>query len=302
MNKMTSLVSVIIPVYNDAERLKLCLARLAEQTYASYEVIVVDNGSADLTAVKAVVDTYEFASLTTEERPGSYAARNRGIAIAQGQILAFTDADCIPAVDWIEQGVSQLQAHPDCGFVAGAINIFMRNPDHPVELFESVMGLSQQTFVACDHFGATANLFTRPDVFERVGVFNAALKSSGDREWGQRVFAAGLPQIYAKTVCIDHPARPSFAELSRQASRHAGGFYDLRCRQNPSFISRNLTYLKLLGFHLMPPVMFAIYTARHPQLKTWQQRAKVVFTLAFVRLITIKALLLLKFGGIATRE
>lgn len=299
---MTVQVSVIIPVYNDADRLKTCLARLAEQTHAPDEVIVVDNGSADLAAVEAVVAAYAFVKLTAEATPGSYAARNRGIAIAQGQILAFTDADCIPAIDWIEQGISQLKAHPDCGFVAGAINIFMRDPNHPVELFESVMGLSQQTFVTCDRFGATANLFTRPDVFERVGRFNAELKSSGDREWGQRVFAAGLTQIYAETVCVDHPARRSFAELSRQASRHAGGFYDLRCRQNPSFIRRNLTYLELLGFHLMPPVMFAISTFGHPQLKTIQQRAKVVSTLAFVRLIAVKTLLRLKFGGISARE
>lgn len=296
------LVSVIIPVYNDAERLKICLDRLAAQTYAHYEVIVVDNGSTHLAEVQAIVSRYPFAMLATEATPGSYAARNRGIALAKGEIIAFTDADCMPALDWLEQGVGEVQAHPNCGLVAGAIRIVTRDRDHPVELYECLMGLSQQKFVAQDHYGATANVFTRPAIFEQVGLFNTRLKSSGDVEWGQRVHAAGYAQIYAETVCIDHPARSSFAQLARQASRHAGGFYDLRCRQNPAWLGRNVAYCKLLGFHLMPPVMFAWTMARNPQLKTLGQVAKVVMTLGFVRLVTVKSLLQLKFGGTSERE
>ena len=293
--KNLPLVSVIIPVYNDAERLQTCLAKLALQTYSAYEVMVVDNGSRDLLTVQNIVAAYPFAQLLTESIPGSYAARNCGIAQAQGDILAFTDADCVPDLDWLEQGVEQIKTHPDCGLVAGAIHMVMQNPEHPVELYESLMGLSQQTFVGQHHYGATANMFTRPAVFERVGLFNTQLKSSGDVEWGQRVYAAGYSQIYADSVRIAHPARRSFAQLSRQASRHAGGFYDLRCQQNPSWIGRNIAYFKLLGFHLLPPVMFAWRIAHHPQLKTPGQIAKVVMTLSFVRLVTVKALLLLRF-------
>jgi len=90
--KNLPLVSVIIPVYNDAERLQTCLAKLALQTYSAYEVMVVDNGSRDLLTVQNIVAAYPFAQLLTESIPGSYAARNCGIAQAQGDILAFTDA------------------------------------------------------------------------------------------------------------------------------------------------------------------------------------------------------------------
>jgi glycosyltransferase involved in cell wall biosynthesis len=296
------LVSIIIPVYNDADRLKQCLQKLSNQTYAPCEVIVVDNGSACLDEVSAVVKSCAIATLICESTAGSYAARNRGIASAQGEILAFTDADCLPAPDWIEQGVAQLQSNIHCGLVAGAIQIVTRNLEHPVELYESVMGLSQQKFVEQDHFGATANLFTWPHVFERVGQFNPALKSNGDRDWGQRVFAAGYSQIYASSAIVEHPARHSFAQLSRQASRHAGGFYDLHCRQKQGAWAQNLAYFKLLGFHLMPPVMFALSMAHHPQLKTLTQKAKVVFTLSYVRLIIVKSLLQLKLGGVSERE
>lgn len=310
------LVSVIIPVYNDAERLQKCLDCLCAQTYSPFEVIVVDNGSHNIAEVQRVVETgigqtgtdqtnmtktRLAATLISEAKPGSYAARNAGIAHAKGDILAFTDADCLPAPDWIARGVAQIKAHPDCGLVAGAIHIFTRNHRHPVELYESVMALSQQRFVEQDHFGATANIFTRPEVFKAVGRFNTELKSSGDVEWGQRVFAAGYEQIYAEDVRIEHPARQTFAQLAKQASRHAGGFYQVRCEQNESAVGRNLAFLRLLGFHLMPPVMFAVEMIKHPQLRSPMQIAKVVLTLAFVRAVIVKSLVSLKLGGTAER-
>ena len=253
---MNLLVSVIVPVYNDADRLSVCLARLVAQTYKPLEIVVVDNGSEDLAEVKALADRYEVG-LVFEAVPGSYAARNRGIEVASGKILAFTDADCVPAVDWVAAGVRALRSRPNCGLVAGGIEVIMCNPEHPVELYESVVGLAQQMFVTRDRYGATANVFTYAEVFERVGRFNMALKSSGDVEWGQRVFAAGYAQVYAPQAVVRHPARRSFSELARQVSRHAGGFYDLRCRQAASAGAGNLAFLKLLGFHAMPPVMFA---------------------------------------------
>ena len=301
------LVSVIIPVYNDAERLQTCLDRLSKQTYSAFEVIVIDNGSSDWLAVEAVVDSYLMnhylsVSLISEATPSSYAARNAGIAHAKGEILAFTDADCLPARDWLAQGVSQMQAHPGCGLIAGAIHIVTQNNRHPVELYESVMALSQQRFVTQDHFGATANIFTRPEVFESVGLFNTLLKSSGDVDWGQRVFAAGYEQIYAEAVQVEHPARQTFAQLAKQASRHAGGFYQVRCEQNKSAVERNVAFLKLLGFHIMPPVLFALEMARHPRLQTPIKVAKVVMTLAFVRAVIVKSLISLRFGGAAERR
>ncbi|MBO1348747.1 MAG: glycosyltransferase family 2 protein [Hormoscilla sp. GUM202] len=101
------LVSVIIPVYNDAEPLRTCLECLENQTYPkeSYEVIVVDNASQSDTA--SVVNEFSQAMITYEKKPGSYAARNKGISVAKGEIIAFTDADCIPAADWIEKGVEK---------------------------------------------------------------------------------------------------------------------------------------------------------------------------------------------------
>lgn len=148
-NSCYPFVSVIIPVFNDVEPLKLCLAALAEQSYGSsrYEIIVVDNGSDSLEQVKAVVEPYEQVILTTEPAPGSYSARNKGLSLAKGEIIAFTDADCIPALDWVEKGVGLLNQTPNCGLVAGQIQLFFRNPHQPnmVELYESIRALPQKS-------------------------------------------------------------------------------------------------------------------------------------------------------------
>jgi len=95
-------VSVIIPTYRDWNRLKLCVNALKNQTYPKnrFEAIVVNNDPADPCPYCPLPDNFV---LTTEGKPGSYAARNAGIKIAKGDILAFTDSDCIPYSDWIEQ-------------------------------------------------------------------------------------------------------------------------------------------------------------------------------------------------------
>jgi len=215
-------VSVIIPVFNDAHRLQTCLLALESQTYPQndYEIIVVDNDSYE--SIEKNIGRFGHVSVFMEKRPGSYAARNRGIASAKGEVIAFTDSDCIPSPDWIEKGVENLHHHhPQCGLVAGMINLFFKNPQHltPVELYESLMAFPQKTYIEKLHFGATANMFTLKSVFDEVGVFNDKLQSGGDREWGQRVFSLGYKQVYAKDTCIDHPARFSFRQLYQKLVR-----------------------------------------------------------------------------------
>src|SRR5215216_464513 len=124
-------VSVIVPVFNDAVRLRTCLEALVEQTFPRhrFEIIVVDNGSDQ--PLDGLVAELPRARLTVEPRPGSYAARNRGIALSRGDILAFTDSDCLPAPAWLECGVRSLTEDENCGLVGGHIEVVFSNPDRP---------------------------------------------------------------------------------------------------------------------------------------------------------------------------
>ncbi|MDY6936024.1 MAG: glycosyltransferase [Cyanobacteriota bacterium] len=301
----TPKVSVVIPIYNDVRRLEKCLRALENQTYPSdaYEVIVVDNGSEDVAAVKGLVDRFDRTRFATETTPGSYAARNRGISIATGDVLAFTDADCIPHAAWIERGVNRLVRHPDCGLVAGEIELFFQNRDRltPVELFEKMTAFTQRDFVECDRYGATANLFTTRQIFDRVGLFQVGLKSSGDLEWGQRVSGCGYPLVYAEEVRVSHPARSTFEELYARTRRIAGGFYDLHVRNRSSSWERDRAFTKALLAHLIPPLMFVWKAWGDRQLKDARDKLQVCAAMFFFRYVSALEILRLRFGRVSAR-
>ena len=228
MNKNGNLfVSIIIPVYNDTARLKTCLMSLEKQTYSQdlYEVIVVDNNSEE--DIKKIVNQFKQARIAYENSQGSYAARNQGISVAKGNIFGFTDSDCIPNTDWIEKGVEKLLKIPNCGLVAGEVQIFFKNPEKPTifEIYDRMNFLRQKYYIENYKFGATANIFTFKNVFEVVGLFNNELKSGGDSEWGKRVFSAGYKQVYADNVLVSHPARYTWEEIRKKSLRITEGLY-----------------------------------------------------------------------------
>lgn len=239
-------VSVIIPVYNDAARLAQCLRALETQTYPrqAYEVIVVDNGSCE--SIEPVMAHFLQAKAMVEKLPGSYAARNTGIAHARGEVLAFTDADCLPTTDWVEQGVKKLYSLSSMGSIGGQVVVTFRDAAHPtaVELYEQIMYFNQQRFIEQQRFSLTANLFTFKAVVDQVGRFDHELKSSGDKEWGQRASALGYPVIYAADARVFHPARSTLAELRQKVIRLSDGFDDLdqkrRLRKRSAFLSEGV--------------------------------------------------------------
>jgi glycosyltransferase involved in cell wall biosynthesis len=305
-HRSSPFVSVIIPVFNDGDRLKICLDALENQTYPTslYEVIVVDNGSDPEENIEGIAAQFGQAIAKSETAPGSYAARNKGISLAKGEVIAFTDADCIPHPDWIANGVKHLLRSHNCGLVAGKIEIFFKNPNRvtPVELYESITAFPQKQLLEKRRYGATANLFTFKKVIEQIGCFNPNLKSNGDVDWGKRVFACGYNQVYAEDACVQHPARHSFGQLYKRTIRLAGGVYDLQKQKNHSVLKRNLLFIKELALDLIPPLMFVFNAFGDSRLPTINQKLKVSLVMFFVRYATAWELLKLKAGAISARE
>lgn len=269
-------VSVIIPVFNDVARLQSCLQPLENQTYpkSAYEVIVVDNASDE--DIEAAVNPFTQATAICENRRGSYAARNKGISFAKGDIIAFTDVDCIPASDWLEKGVEALYSVSNCGLVAGKIEFFFKDPNQPTifELCDSTMHLQQEFYLKNSNFGATANVFTFKEVLETVGLFNQDLKSGGDYDWGQRVYQAGYQQLYAENACVAHPARSSFDELYKKIIRTTKASTDLNFGGEHPFI-----FLRDLIRDLIPPVK-TFYRIRTNSIL---RRVEVIITIVFIK-------------------
>jgi len=221
------LVSVIIPFFEHHATLPNCLTALCHQTYPAscYEVIVIDNSVED--------DTLDLSGFPTvrlhrEPKPGSYAARNKGISVASGQILAFTDADCVPHPDWIEKGVARLACLQGPAVVGGHVQFTYLNPATPgiIEIYDTITNFRQREYVAKKHFAATANAFAPREVFEAAGPFDPRLKSNGDWEWGQRVHRREIPFVFASEAIVEHAARASMPALIRKILRKAGGKVD----------------------------------------------------------------------------
>ena len=295
-NHYSDFVSVIVPVFNDSERLQKCLEALENQTYPQdlYEVIVVDNGSDE--SVEELVNQFPQAFLTYESKRGSYAARNQGISISRGELLAFTDSDCIPAQNWLEIGVKQLKSTSNCGLVGGKIEIFFKDPHNPTaaEIYDAATNLQQKKYIEEYKYGATANLFTWKKVFADVGNFDSNLKSGGDGEWGVRVYSRGYSLVYGEDVCIAHPARYSLAELEKKVIRQTGGTYDKERSQEQNKLIELLKNL----LQLRPPVRSAFRKAfSNPILKNNRQKWQLFLVIIYLYYVKNLEEIRLELGG-----
>lgn len=244
-------VSVIVPVYDDLEGLERCLQALGAQSYPTdqFEVLVIDNGGSKDPA--PVVGRYAFARLLREERIGSYAARNRGIAEARGARVGFTDADCLPTQQWIERAVAWLPSSEMRRIVGGRVDLFARDPETPTlaEAYDMVLGFRQMTNVQQRHFSVTANLFTTRAAIDIVGLFDAERLSGGDKEWGRRAHARGIEISYADDVVVRHPARHDLADLRAKRRRMVGGQLDAARKKYPRLLASSLVF----GKACLPP-------------------------------------------------
>jgi glycosyltransferase involved in cell wall biosynthesis len=223
-----SMVSVIIPVFQGMETLGACLDALDGQSYSAYEVIVVDNG--DNPGIDTLCRSHPKVRLCHHSTPGSYSSRNAGIALAQGQLIALTDADCVPHHDWLRAGVEGL-ARNDCRMAGGRIAPAFEREGKPsaIELCDVILHTmdQEQTLRECTSV-ACANMFVHRSLFDTVGLFNAALYSAGDCELTYRVRKHGERIVYLEDAIVFHRARRSLKELGQRYRRFAGAEFAAR--------------------------------------------------------------------------
>jgi glycosyltransferase involved in cell wall biosynthesis len=278
-------VTVVIPVLDDLEGLRRCLDALRGQDFSGdWEIVVADNGSTQ--DPRSVVAACARARLVLETRPGSYAARNAAVRASSAPVLAFTDADCMPAGDWLRRGLEALTAVPEAAAVAGAVEVFPRGDGRAsaAELYELLHSFPQERYVRDLGFGVTANLFVRRRAMERIGAFDASLRSGGDAEWGQRATAAGLPVRYSGLAVVRHPARRSVREVLSKTRRVVQGREELhRRRQGPARTVRREAVRAVRN-----TVATARRTWRDPRLPRRWDRVRVCVLGALVHLVSAR--------------
>ncbi len=216
-------ISIIIPAFNDQAGILACLRGIDEQSYpaGAVEVLVVDNASTPPLSLEGVPSTN--VRLIRCLQPGSYAARNRGVSEAKGEVLVFIDADCWPAGDWLRQGVDSLVSHGGSRIVGGEVTIVKPCKPTATALYQQTTGFGQERNVNDRGFSATANLFCTRRQFDTVGPFDTRLLSGGDREWCWRAHEHGFDVLFEPRALVYTHPRTDLRSAIRQARRVVAG-------------------------------------------------------------------------------
>ncbi len=200
--------SVVIPARNAASVIAECLAALADQTIAeSGEVIVVDDGSTDLTVWRANSVSIPHLRVLNQAAIGKSAARNAGLAEARGNIVLFTDADCIPTADFAERILAPF-ADPT---VTGARGVYRSQQTSLVARFVQVefeekyrcLAASQARAGRIDFADTYATAYRR-DVLVALGGFDESFVGAEDAELSFRVVANGYRLVYVADAIVVH--------------------------------------------------------------------------------------------------
>ncbi len=214
---MTPRVSVVIPTCRRPDLLARCLAALAAQSLPSdqFEAIVVDDAASEETrrqveAWSAGEERPATRYRTTAGARGPAAARNLGWRTARGEIVAFTDDDCIPAPDWLESGLAAMADDT----IAASGRIVMPLPPCPTDYERDAAGLARSEFV-------TANCFCRRSALAMAGGFDerfrAAWREDSDLQF--RLLDRGARIVAAPAAVVAHPARPAAWGVSLRQQR-----------------------------------------------------------------------------------
>ena len=216
----TVLVSVIIPVYNSSKYIQKAIDSVLAQTYNNYEIIVVDDGSTDNT--KAILEQYkDKIHYIYQENQGSAAARNTGIKLAQGELVAFLDADDLWSMpEKLEKQVACFAADPDLGGVNTGWRIIDGAGKHlkTVQPWHKAPTLDLETWLKKKCVRTSAMIFRR-EWLEKVGGFDPEIRQSHDVDLILRLSLAGCKTIWLKeeTVCYRQHGENTTKDSLKQA-------------------------------------------------------------------------------------
>ncbi|MDY7003514.1 MAG: glycosyltransferase [Cyanobacteriota bacterium] len=220
-------VSVIVPIYNGEKDLPDLIECLRSQTYPADQVeyLLVDNNSGDrsnsLIEAAARSSQITICLVTENQIQSSYAARNAGIRAASSEIFAFTDGDCRPQPQWLENLIQPF-SDPNIGIVVG--EILALPGDSLLEKYaEKQETLSQKHTLANSFcpYGQTANLAIRKQAFVEVGLFRPYLTTGGDADICWRILRETSYQFkFVENAVVKHRHRSTWQDLQSQWRRY----------------------------------------------------------------------------------
>jgi GT2 family glycosyltransferase len=210
-------VSLVVAARDGASSLPGLFECLDAQTIRErVEVVVVDNASADGTADVA---GGLGAVVVREPAPGRARARNSGVEAASAPLLAFTDVDCRPRAEWLEQLLPGLA---EAAMAGGPVVTTTGEPPNAVERFELIWRFPQENSVRERGWSATANMAMRREAFEEVGGFDPTLRRIGeDVDLCLRAGSRGHRIVWRAEAIVEHAAETRLRPVLRRAFNQA---------------------------------------------------------------------------------
>jgi GT2 family glycosyltransferase len=266
---MSLRVSVVVPTYRRPDLLERCLGALTAQDFEphSYEVIVADDGAED--RVRALASGWasrtqgrpviRYVAVTGTQGPAG--ARNRGWEMAQGEVIAFTDDDTIPAPTWLTEGMKAMT--PDVTAVAGRVHVPLPT-DRALTDYERDIG-----HMATAEF-LTANCFVRREALRAIRGFDERFTSAWreDSDLQFRLLKAKGKVVHARHAVVAHPVRPRpWAGGIRQHRKIA--FDALLFKKHPDLYRERIRRAPPWNYYLIVAALAAVVTgafARMPVL------------------------------------
>jgi glycosyltransferase involved in cell wall biosynthesis len=181
MSSFKPLVSIIIPAYNASKFITDAINSIHHQTYTNYEIIIVDDGSADGT-IKIVENFGDKVQLVQQEHGGIGKARNAGIAKAHGKLIAFLDADDVWLPTKLEEQIQYLEVHPEIDIVFS----LAQNTYDPMEKNNTKDG-----FPVIQAHVPPSCLF-RVELLDKVGLFDTSITLGEFADWYGRIVNAKI--------------------------------------------------------------------------------------------------------------
>jgi glycosyltransferase involved in cell wall biosynthesis len=255
--------SIVIPTFNAEKTLHACLQACLAQDYADVEVIIVDDGSTDASA--EIARSFEGVQYILQENAGPAAARNRGADAATGDVVVFTDSDCVPRPDWI----AQLAPCFEEGVAAVGGTYAMENGESLLArlVHEEIMARHAAFSDEVDFLGSF-NMACRKIDFEAVGGFNTDFRgaSGEDNDLSYRLHDAGGRLIFCHAAVVGHYHPERLGPYLRTQARH--GFWRMKLYALHAGRSSGDQYAGLLDL-LAPPASFLVLALAPSSLVAW---------------------------------
>lgn len=222
-----NMISVIIPVYKDPDGIHDTLESLVDQDYGGeYEILPVVTVDGDIykdktfKVIQKFEEEYERVTCLEENKDRTcYAARNKGIEEASGDIFCFVDADMIVPNDYLSLVAEKIE---DSCYFGCDVEVFTDNQSLAAK-YSQMTGYSIEEEVKEGKFAQTCCLVVRKEVVEDVGLFDHRMICAADGVFGNQVYNSGYNIDFEENITLKHPARTTILELMEKHIRLGRG-------------------------------------------------------------------------------